>query len=237
VILLTNAPVPVHRVVAMLEARHVSSDAYDGIVSSGEIALAHMADARYRRVYFIGPRARDAAFFERSAAAETDLEQAEAIVCTGLNDDINETVENYREVLERAKALGLPFVCANPDLVVDVGGRLFLCAGAIADAYAQIGGKVFWAGKPHAAAYAASKALAEKVRGTEVADERVLVIGDAVRTDLTGAQNAGLDALFIAGGIHRHEAMAGAEIDKAKLTALFPAGGPPALGAMAGLAW
>jgi HAD superfamily hydrolase (TIGR01459 family) len=237
VILLTNAPVPVHRVVAMLEARHVSPDAYDGIVSSGEIALAHVAQAGYRRVHYIGPRARDAAFFERSAAEEADLEHADAIVCTGLNDDINETVESYREVLSRAKALGLLFVCANPDLVVDVGGRLFLCAGAIADAYAHIGGQVFWAGKPHAAAYAASKAMAEKIRGSAVRDDRILVIGDAVRTDLTGAKTAGLDALFIAGGIHRGEAMTGAEVDTAKLATLFPFGGPPALAAMAGLAW
>jgi ribonucleotide monophosphatase NagD (HAD superfamily) len=70
-----------------------------------------------------------------------------------------------------------------------------------------------------------------------VCDDRVLVIGDAVRTDLTGAKTAGLDALFIAGGIHRGEAMTGAEIDAAKLATLFPADGPPALGAMAGLAW
>lgn len=237
VILLTNAPVPVHRVVAMLEARHVSPDAYDGIVSSGEIALSHVAEAGYRRVYYIGPRARDAAFFERSAAEESDLEHADAIVCTGLNDDINETVESYTEILSRAKALGLPFVCANPDLVVDVGGRLFLCAGAIADAYAQIGGQVFWAGKPHTTAYASAKTMAERIRGATVGDDRILVIGDAVRTDLTGAKTAGLDALFIAGGIHRGEAMTGAEIDAAKLATLFPAGGPPALGAMAGLAW
>ena len=237
VILLTNAPVPVHRVVAMLEARHVSPDAYDGIVSSGEIALAHVAQAGYRRAYFIGPRSRDAAFFERSAAQDADLDTADAIVCTGLNDDINETVETYRDVLARAKARGLPFVCANPDLVVDVGGRLFLCAGAIADAYAQIGGQVYWAGKPHAAAYAAAKAMAEGLRGAPTRNDRTLVIGDAVRTDLTGAQSAGLDALFIAGGIHRGEVMTGDEIDATKLAALFPAGGPPALAAMAGLAW
>lgn len=237
VILLTNAPVPVHRVVAMLEARHVSPDAYDAIVSSGEIALAHVREAGYRQLYFIGPRARDAAFFDRVPAEETELETADAVVCTGLNDDVNETVESYRDVLAHAHALSLPFVCANPDLVVDVGGRLFLCAGALADAYARLGGAVYWAGKPHATAYAAARAKAEQLRGAAVSDREILVIGDAVRTDLAGAAGAGLDALFIAGGIHREETMRDGAIDPGKLAAVLTADAPPALAAMSGLAW
>lgn len=237
VILLTNAPVPAARVEAMLEARHVPPESYDGIVSSGEIALAHIAQKGYRAVHFIGPRARDAAFFERSGARHVPLDAAEAVVCTGLTDDVNETVESYRDLLVEARARALPFVCANPDLVVDVGGRLFLCAGALADAYAHMGGVVFWAGKPHAAAYATAKATAERIRGGAVAPGKILVIGDAVRTDLAGAQTAGLDAVFVAGGIHRREAMRGDAIDPDKLAALFPPGTPPALAAMAGLAW
>lgn len=237
VILLTNAPVPAHRVEAMLEARHVPQEAYDDIVSSGEIALAHLADKRYGAVYFIGPRGRDAAFFERVTADDAPLERAEAVVCTGLNDDVNETVESYRDVLAHARARGLPFVCANPDLVVDVGGRLFLCAGALADAYQHQGGTVFWAGKPHAAAYQTAKAAAERIRGRTMTPDKILVVGDAVRTDLAGAATAGLDAVFVAGGIHRHEVMTGDAIDPDRLAALFPPGTPPALAAMTGLAW
>jgi len=242
VVLLTNAPVPVHRVEAMLEARRVPPEAYDAIVSSGEIALAHMTERGYRAVYFIGPRDRDAAFFAKAVAEDAPLEAAEAVVCTGLNDDVNETVASYRDVLARARALGLPFVCANPDLVVDVGGRLFLCAGALADAYAHLGGAVYWAGKPHAAAYTTAKAAAERIRGAVVESDAILVVGDSIRTDLKGAQDAGLDALFIAGGIHRHETMghetmADGGIDPAKLAALFPPGTPSALAALPALAW
>jgi ribonucleotide monophosphatase NagD (HAD superfamily) len=133
--------------------------------------------------------------------------------------------------------LDLPFVCANPDLVVDVGGRLYLCAGALADAYAHMGGTVFWAGKPHATAYQTAKAAAEKLRGAAVRSEQILVIGDAVRTDLAGARGAGLDALFIAGGIHRHETMEGDSLDPEKLARLFPAGTPGAIAAMPALSW
>ncbi|WP_072397258.1 TIGR01459 family HAD-type hydrolase [Hyphomicrobium sp. CS1GBMeth3] len=237
VVLLTNAPVPLHRVEAMLDARRVPPEAYDTIVSSGELALAHIREASYRTIFFIGPRQRDAAFYERMGAADGPLEQAEAVVCTGLVDDVNDTVETYRDILERAHALALPFVCANPDLVVDVGGRLFLCAGALADAYQTLGGRVFWFGKPYATAYTTAKATAETIRGATVAPEKILVIGDAVRTDLAGAERAGLDALFITGGIHRNETMTDGSIDAGKLAALFPPGTPPALGAMAELAW
>jgi HAD superfamily hydrolase (TIGR01459 family) len=237
VVLVTNAPVPKFRVEAMLEARHVPSDAYDDIVSSGEIALAHIFEQGYARVHLIGPQGRDAAFFEKVPAANVAVEDAEAVVCTGLVDDVNETVASYKDLLETARSRDLPFVCANPDLVVDVGGRLYLCAGALADAYAHMGGTVYWAGKPHATAYKAAKTAAERLRGTDVRSEQILVIGDAVRTDLAGAQGAGLDALFIAGGIHRHETMTGEHLDLEKLARLFPSGTPGALAALPQLVW
>jgi HAD superfamily hydrolase (TIGR01459 family) len=207
VILVSNAPVPQARVAAMLDQRKVSRTAWDAIVSSGDIALTHMSAMGYSRVYGIGPRDRDAAFFAVSPAQLVGLEQAEAIVCTGLNDDLNETAENYRDVLEKSLERKLPFVCANPDLVVDVGGRHYWCAGAIADLYEHLGGDVYWAGKPHTSAYSTAHATAERLRGETVGSKRILAIGDAIRTDLAAAHNFGVDAIFVASGIHRHETM------------------------------
>jgi ribonucleotide monophosphatase NagD (HAD superfamily) len=96
---------------------------------------------------------------------------------------------------------------------------------------------VFWAGKPHLSAYETAHHKAEALRDTNVPRNKALVIGDAIRTDLKGAQNFGCDALFVASGIHRHEAMDGDKLSSAKLAALFPAGTPPALGAMVELVW
>jgi HAD superfamily hydrolase (TIGR01459 family) len=237
VVLVTNAPVPAHRVQHMLDARRVPRDAYDAIVSSGEIALAHVEAQGYARAHYVGPAERDAAFFERSAALPATVEEAEAIVCTGLVDDLTDTVETYRPLLTAARARGLPFVCANPDLVVDVGGRLYLCAGALADAYQNMGGEVFWAGKPHRIAYATAQAEARRIRDAETPPARMLVIGDSVRTDLAGARTMGLDALFVAAGIHRDETMSGNLIDADKLARLFPSGTPGAVAATAVLAW
>ncbi len=238
VILVSNAPVPAEGVVRVLERTGVSPDAWDAIVSSGDIALAHIADKGYRALHRIGPARRDSMLFKRLPGASVPLDRADAIVCTGLADEINETVASYHPLIEEGIAHRLPFVCANPDLVVDVGDRRFLCAGSIAAAYEHRGGAVFWAGTPHPSAYAAAFEKAAALRGARPQPARVLAIGDAVRTDLAAAQGAGIDAIFIASGIHNDEVLSAGEIDPNKLAALFaPSGTPCAVGAMVQLRW
>lgn len=237
VVLVSNAPVPAHRVARMLADKNVDPKSYDEIVSSGAIALDHVAQKKYEAVYAIGPRDRDAAFMEKLTAATVPLHDAQAIVCTGLNDDRTETVSDYAAVLEGGRDLGLPFVCANPDLVVDVGGKHFVCAGALGEAYAALGGEVFWAGKPHPSAYETAHARAQVIRQADVPKSRILAIGDAIRTDLKSAEGAGVDALFVASGIHRAETMTGGNIDPEKLARALGAGSPPAIAATALLDW
>ncbi|MBL8567057.1 MAG: TIGR01459 family HAD-type hydrolase [Hyphomicrobiaceae bacterium] len=238
VVLVSNAPVPNFRVAEMLDGKLLPRDAWDAIVTSGDIALAHVDAAGYQALHWIGPVDRDAALFERVPGPSVALDKADAILCSGLDDDINETAESYRGRLEHALARRLPFVCANPDFVVDVGGRHYLCAGAIADVYEAMGGDVFWAGKPHASAYRAAHEAAERIRAGAIDHHRILVIGDSIRTDLTGARLFGVDALFIASGIHRPVLMQGDDIDPAKLALLFePEGTPPAVAAQSFLRW
>lgn len=237
VILVSNAPVPGERVAAMLDARGVPREAWDDIIASGEIALRHIADKGYTRLFCIGPADRDAATFERLSATPAPLDEAQAILCTGLNDDQTETPKDYRELLLRARVRRLPLVCANPDLVVDVGGRQFICAGAIADLYERMDGEVFWAGKPQANAYDAAQAAAEAVRGAPVDRGRILAIGDSLRTDLKGAEAAGIDAIFIASGIHRDETMGSGDLSPEKLKILFSPPAPRALAVLGKLVW
>jgi len=237
VVLVSNAPVPADGVERVLGRTGVRRDAWDAIVSSGDIALAHIAEKGYRRLHRVGPAARDSRLFARLPGAGVPLAEAEAIVCTGLVDDVNETVESYRALIEEGVARSLPFVCANPDLVVDVGNKRHLCAGSIAAEYERGGGAVFWAGKPHPSAYAAALERTTQLRGAEPR-RRILAVGDALRTDLAAAQGMGIDALFIATGIHNDELMAEGEIDTDRLAALFaPTGTPPALAAMTQLRW
>lgn len=238
VILVSNAPVPKERVAVMLERCAVPVEAWDDIVPSGEIALQHIAEKGYSRIYCIGPVDRDQATFSRVAGElVASIEAADAILCTGLNDDVNETADDYRELLKAARARNLPFVCANPDLVVDVGGRQYLCAGAIADLYERMDGEVFWAGKPHATAYEAARKAAQAIRGGPVAFEAVLAVGDSLRTDLKGAEAAGIDAIFVASGIHRDETMGTDAVSAGKVAKLFAPPAPPAVAVMSRLAW
>jgi HAD superfamily hydrolase (TIGR01459 family) len=238
VILVSNAPVPAEGVVRVLDRTGVRRDAWDAIVSSGDIALAHIAEKGYRKLHRIGPARRDSMLFKRLPGESVGLDLADAIVCTGLVDDGNETVATYHPLIADGVARKLPFVCANPDLVVDVGHKRYLCAGSIAAEYEARGGDVFWAGKPHHSAYAAAFRKADELRGARPATTRVLAIGDAVRTDLAAAKGAGVDALFIASGIHYDEVLSAGEIDAGKLTALFsPPGTPSAVAAMTQLRW
>ncbi len=237
VVLVSNAPVPNDAVATMLSTRRVPEAAWDTIVSSGDITLAHVASRGYAATHNIGPLDRDRALFERLTARAAPLAEAEAIGCSGLVDALVETEEDYRPLLERARDRDLPFVCANPDLVVDVGGRHYICAGAVALLYERLGGDVFWAGKPHASAYDAAVARAEALRRAPVPRSRILAIGDALRTDIAGAEGAGIDALFIGSGIHRADTMTGGALDPEKLARLFAQGPPRAVGAMPVLAW
>ncbi len=236
VILLTNAPAPKAGIASLLDELKVQRDAWDDIVASGDIALSHIAEKGYARVFCIGPRDRDDATFARLTAKQVGLEEADAILCTGLNDDAAETADDYRPLLDHARTRNLPFVCANPDLVVDIAGQHYICAGAIADLYERMDGPVFWAGKPHASTYVAARAAAEEVRGAPVAREQILVIGDSLRTDLKGAQAAGIDALFIASGIHRDETMGSGKLSHERLAELFAPPAPPAIAVMHKLA-
>ena len=219
VVLVSNAPMTAPAIAELLDEKRVRRDCWDAIVSSGDLALTHIAEKGYGPVYGIGPRPRDNSFFDAVPELVNDLVSAEAIACTGLLHERTETAEAYRPLLERALARRLPFVCVNPDLAVHVGADLLPCAGAIAALYESMGGDVFWGGKPHPVAYATGLATAQRLRGHETSKARVLGIGDAVRTDLRAAEGAGVDALFIAGGLHRDELIGRTGIDQFRLSA------------------
>jgi HAD superfamily hydrolase (TIGR01459 family) len=238
VVLVSNAPVPADGVEQVLAKTGVRRDAWDVIVSSGDIALKHIAEQGYQRMHWVGPSARDYKLYVRLKQPQAALEDADAIVCTGLKDDRRETVENYRDLIEAGLRRGLPFVCANPDLVVDVGMLRLPCAGSIAAEYERRGGSVFWAGKPHPAAYRTALERAAEVAGRMPALDRILAVGDTVRTDMAAARGLGVDGLLIAAGIHRDELFVGGRLDSARLARLLA--NPDAsttVAAMAELRW
>lgn len=220
VILISNAPLPSVAIAGVLAEKKVRHDAWDAIISSGDMALSHVSERRYRKIYRIGP-SRDADLFRLLPGEPAELDAADAIICTGLvNEDI-EIPTHYLPILHKALALKLPFVCANPDLVVDIAGKTYSCAGSIAKLYEEMGGAVHWAGKPFAQIYETALAKASLLRCETVRRARVLAIGDALRTDIEGARRIGIDSLFIAAGIHKREVMRDGAIVQEWLDNLF----------------
>lgn len=202
VILVTNAPRPSAEIVQDLLAMGVPSDAFDGLVSSGEVTRDLIADYAGKTIYRLGPQSDDGLFAGINVKFGP-LDKADAIICSDL--EFGRAPKNYAQEVLDWKARGLPFICANPDKFVEIGDQLIYCGGALADVYAEAGGNVIMAGKPFPPIYEKASQLAAAKNGITVAAQRVLAIGDSARTDATGAANIGAGFLFISGSIHAHE--------------------------------
>jgi HAD superfamily hydrolase (TIGR01459 family) len=206
VVLLSNAPRRAGDVVERIDRIGVPAGLYHNVMSSGEEAWQHLFrrdDSFYaalgRRCVHIGSE-RDTGIREGLGLELVETaEEAEFILNTG-PAGWDDRIEDYRSLLQRALQRGLPMVCANPDLVVMHGGRLALCAGALAQWYEDRGGRVRWHGKPFRSVY-------ETCFGLLGIDDlsRILAIGDSLRTDIAGAAGAGIDSVLIVGGIHAEE--------------------------------
>lgn len=204
IVILTNAPRPSSIIPAQLDRLGLPREAYDAIVTSGDATRDEIERRLPAPAYRIGPE-KDDPLFEGLDIEFAPLEKATFIICTGLQDDQREAPEDYQDVLARAAQRGLPMICANPDIVVNWGGRMIWCAGALAEIYAGLGGEVVYGGKPHAPIYRLARVAIADALGAAPDKSRILAIGDGVKTDIAGANKEGVDAIFVAGdgGIHQ----------------------------------
>lgn len=201
VVLLTNAPRPAPPIEEQLTSLGVPGDAYDAVVTSGDVTRDTLAGLGRERLYHIGPE-RDLSLYDALDVQLVEADAAEAISCTGLFDDYTEGPEDYRAQLTAFAERGLPLVCANPDIVVQRGDSQIYCAGSLATLYVELGGTVHQAGKPHPPIYHAALAKLAAHLGRDIALDRVLAIGDGLYTDIRGAVGQGLPVTLITAGIH-----------------------------------
>lgn len=225
VVLLTNSPKPRAGLAEQLKGFGVPEDAWDTIASSGDSARAAMfTGAVGEKVWFMGEWGRDEGFFEPLNVIDTPvritrvpLAEAEGIVCCGPFDPFADPAVNRPDFLY-AKVKGLKLLCANPDIMVDRGGRREWCAGALARLYSQMGGTSLYFGKPHPPIYdLARRRLA--ALGAGVPDDRILAIGDGLHTDIAGALGEDIDSLFITGGLAAAETGTAHQPDETALNA------------------
>ena len=218
-VLLSNAPRRAWAAQTLMRGMGIADDLYDGILTSGEavwMTLRARPDAWWEalgnRVFHLGPER------DRHVMEDLDLTvvatpaEASFVLNTG-PDDLRDptTPAEFEDVLAACMDARLPMVCGNPDMEVIRGGQRIMCAGALAARYSAIGGDCRLLGKPDPAIYPAVLAML----GMEKA--RVLAVGDALATDITGAARVGLDSCWVLGGIHLAET--GGDLAKAEAQA------------------
>lgn len=205
VILLTNAPRPDWWVERQLDALNVPREAYDAIVTSGDATRHAMLTRQTTKVFALGPE-KDRNFYDGLPISLVTPQEADLVCVTGLIDDESETPEDYEAMLASFLERDLTVICANPDIVVERGDRLVYCGGALAELYREMGGKALYFGKPHKPIYDRAMLVAKSRKGCALTTKSVLAIGDGIKTDVKGANEAGLDCLFVTGGIHSAQA-------------------------------
>ena len=192
-VLMSNAPRPSKSVGEFLLKLKLNKIFLKNIFTSGEAARQSLQENVYgKNFYHLGPK-RDTSLFEGFENNKKNLENADFILCTGFLDSHEDSLDYYKNLLK--KYTQLKMVCTNPDLVVHRGFEQEYCAGTLAEIFKGMGGKVIYFGKPYPEIY---KFCVKK-------NEKVLIVGDNIRTDIKGANNMKLDSLFITNGIHKNE--------------------------------
>lgn len=198
ILLLSNAPRPSSTVQSRLREIGLPDSCYSGILTSGDATRSLVAEKHSAGLkgFHVGP-AKDADLVRGFETALTDFASADYILLSGLYDDSTETPADYSDAIQSWRARDLELICANPDRLVPVGDDFIYCAGAVAEAYEHAGGTVTWLGKPYQHVY---KVAREKLSAMG-AGGRILAIGDGPKTDIIGANGAGIDVVFVSGGL------------------------------------
>ena len=193
IVFLSNAPRPSEKVREFLKKLKMEEKYLKNIITSGEAAMHAINGNRFGKLFYhLGP-SRDESIFQKVKDNKTKLENSDFILCTGLFDEHKDDLSFYKNLLKNFVSKKL--ICTNPDLTVHRGKEEEYCAGSIAQVFESLGGSVVYFGKPYKEIY--NMCFENK--------EKVLVIGDNLRTDIKGANNLNIDSIFISNGVHRDE--------------------------------
>ena len=211
VILVTNAPRPIANVEYQIANLGIKKNHYDMLLTSGELTSAYINKISKNKlnIFHIGGRRHHSVYKDMineqkiSINIETIVD-ADLIVCTEPFDPSKDQLSDYESTFRAGIDKNLTLLCANPDLVVDVGEIREMCAGSLASMYEKMGGKVIYFGKPYNNVYQEVYSFLNK--GDKTKEESILCIGDGLNTDIRGANNEKLDSLLVVGGLlkNRH---------------------------------
>jgi HAD superfamily hydrolase (TIGR01459 family) len=207
VLLLSNAPRRADSVQRTLRRIGIADALYTHILTSGEAtwqALKDRTDPWFAslgpRVYHLGPARDRGVLDELGLEIVPEPNKADFALNTGPDDERESSgLAGFTSELTACLRANLKMICANPDLEIVRGDQRILCAGALAAWYAERGGDVRWIGKPDPAIYEQALSM------LNLPAALVLAVGDSLRTDIAGAAGAGLNSVWVLGGIHAAE--------------------------------
>jgi len=202
VVLISNAPRTHETVKKFLLKLNFELNLIDLLITSGDVTRNYILENSDKKFYHLGPDKDDDLFYDIKNITK-NVYDSDEVVCTGLIDKIGQDISNYQslfiELINKEKV----FICANPDEVVSRGGKIEFCAGALAKYYKKLGGRVKYFGKPYGEIYSYTKDQIVHQFGIIEEKDKILAIGDNLKTDICGAQNYEIDSLLILNGIYK----------------------------------
>ena len=138
--------------------------------------------------------------FEKTVYRETsDISEADFLYISTphLHGEDQVDPKLFQKEVEKIAEKKLPALCPNPDLFAHEGNppKAVVRQGSIAALYEQMGGEVFYFGKPHSIAYTAALKRFQEYGITAL--KEILMIGDTPETDIRGAKNAGIPSALL----------------------------------------
>lgn len=140
------------------------------------------------------------AIFEGTQYSETlDLDEADFVYVSvpHIGGEDQTDPERFREMVEAVRLKNLRMVCANPDRFAHEGmpPKMVVRQGSIAAMYEEIGGHVFYIGKPYEEVYQLALENFKKYNRRNL--KEILMVGDTPETDIRGAKRVGIPAALI----------------------------------------
>ena len=193
-VLMSNAPRPKASVAKYLKSLGFKTEYMENVYTSGDAALGALENNKLGKYFYhLGPEKDEDLFMKFIKFKKKKIDEAEFILCTGLDEAYETDLKYYENFFK--DHLSKKMICTNPDLAVYRGGTREYCAGSVAKIFENLGGDVIYFGKPYKDIY----------NDCAKENEKILVIGDNLNTDIKGANNMNYDSLLIIDGIHKNE--------------------------------
>ena len=130
VVLVTNAPRPIGNVEYQIASLGIKDTHYDMLLTSGELTSNYISTICKNKlsIFHIGGKRHHSIYkdmiHEQKISIETEkIAYADIIVCTEPFNPSRDQLADYENTLKVGVDKDLTLLCANPDLVVDVGDK------------------------------------------------------------------------------------------------------------------